>query len=98
MQLLFVLIAAGLVAYAIASLGSPETEPLGGSHDPGVMQPVVLMILATGSLAAAAALGGRAGVKIPTPARLEELVGRAEQAAVQRAEQIAAEPRDEDLV
>lgn len=96
MQLLFVLIAAGLVAYAIATLGSPETEPLGGSHDPGVTQTVVLVILAAGSLAAAAALGGRAGVKIPTPARLEELVGRAEQAAVQRAEQIAAEPRDED--
>jgi hypothetical protein len=56
---------------------------------------VVLVILAAGSLAAAAALGGRSGVKIPTPARLEELVGRAEQAAVQRAEQIADEPRDE---
>lgn len=96
MQLLFVVIAVGLVAYALVALGSSEENVLGGSHDPGILQPLVLFFLAAGAVGAAAALGGRDGVRIPTPARLEELVGRAEEAAVERAEQIAAEPRDED--
>ena len=96
MQILFVLIAVGLGAYAFATFGSSEGDPIGGRHDPGNAQPIVLLVLAAGSLAAAGALGGRAGVRIPTPARLEELVGRAEEAAVERAEQIAAEPRPDE--
>lgn len=98
MQILFVLIALGLAAYALATLRFAEGDLIGGRHDPGNAQPIVLLVLAAGSLAAARALGGKAGVRIPTPARLEELVGRAEKAAVERAEQIAAEPRPDEQI
>ena len=97
MQILFVLIAVGLGAYALATFRSAEGDLIGGRHDPGNAQPIVLVVLAAGSLAAAGALGGK-GVRIPTPARLEELVGRAENAAVERAEQIAAEPRPDEQI
>ncbi len=85
MQALFVLIAIGTIALA-------SVDPNGvGAHDPGLSRPISLVILAVVSLFAARSLGGRSGVKIPTPARLDELVGRAEQAAVQRAELSAGE-------
>jgi hypothetical protein len=41
------------------------------------------------ALAGAFLLQGSDGVRVPTPARLDELTGRAEQSAVQRAEQMA---------
>jgi hypothetical protein len=52
----------------------------------------VLTVLGAGALVSALLLqGGSETVRIPTPARLDELAGRAEQAAVQRAERLASE-------
>jgi hypothetical protein len=52
----------------------------------------VLAVLGTGALLGALLLqGGPETVRIPTPARLDDLAGRAESAAVDRAEKIADE-------
>lgn len=61
---------------------------------PPPAQTVVLVLLGAGALAASLALQGE-GVRIPAPARLDELAGRAEAAAVDRAEAIATERTSE---
>jgi hypothetical protein len=97
---MLVLIAAGLLAFAGYSWGRADgfddgrrAGEISAPREPGMGQTVVLGALGLGALAGAFALGGPGGVRIPTPARLEELTGRAEAAAVERAER-AAPPRD----
>jgi hypothetical protein len=93
-QGLLVFLAAGLLFFAVfqwtrsdgfgdAGAGGP-TPPSGGEI-------VSLVVLGLGALGAAWLLQGPGGVRMPTPARLEELAGRAEAAAVERAEQSATE-------
>jgi hypothetical protein len=96
-QGLLVVIAAGLLLVAGYQWGRADgDEPgRGGIGDeprpPSAMQVVALTVLATAFFGVAIALQGRGGIRIPTPARLEELAGRAEKVAIQRAEQAAAE-------
>jgi hypothetical protein len=98
-QILLVLVAAGLLLFAGYSAGRSSgydagvqaTEEESAPRKPSSAQTVVLSILALGALAGAYVLGGPEGVRIPTPARLDELAGRAESAAVQKAEELAAE-------
>ncbi len=89
-----VLLAACLLAYAGYSQGVASgyrsgrgAGELGAPTPPPVTQTLVLAALGAGALGAAVSLQGTGGVRIPTPARLEELAGRAEAAAVTRAEQ-----------
>jgi hypothetical protein len=57
------------------------------------VQTVVLLALGGAALGAAATLGTGGPLRVPTPARLEELVGRAEETAIRKAEAAAAESR-----
>ncbi len=93
-QLLMVLMAAGLLVYAGYSQGvasgyraGRRTAELGAPAPPPFTQTLVLTALGAGALGVAVSLQGTGGVRIPTPARLEELAGRAEAAAVARVEQ-----------
>jgi hypothetical protein len=97
MQVVLVAIAAALLMFAGYSWGRADgydagrrSTEVGGPTRPSVVQVVVLGVLGLGALAGAYALGGPGGVKIPTPARLDELAGRSEVTAVQRAEKQAA--------
>jgi drug/metabolite transporter (DMT)-like permease len=76
-QVLFVLIGLALITWAVL-----YREDLGRT--------VVLGLLGAVAIAAAVMLQ-RAGLSMPIPVRLDELTGRAELAAVERAQQIAAE-------
>jgi hypothetical protein len=95
-QLLLVLIAGGLMMLAGYSYGRHRGYADGlraGDFDapkkPSIVQTLVLVTLGGAAIGAAGLLGGPGGVRIPTPARLEELTGRAEDAAIARAEAIA---------
>ena len=94
-QALLVLCAAGLLLFAGYSWGlsSGYERGIGASDiDPparsNTAQTVVLGVLALAALTAALALQG-SGVRIPVPARLDDLTARAEKAAVERAERAA---------
>lgn len=52
-------------------------------------------LLGVGLILAAIYLQTREGVRMPTPARLDELAGRAENEAIKRAEAAAAESKEE---
>lgn len=98
-QALLVLCAAGLLLFAGYSWGlssgyerAAETSTIDRPSGPSPWQTVVLSVLGLVSLGAATALQG-SGVRIPVPARLEELSARAEKVAVDRAE-AAASGRD----
>ena len=91
-QMLMVILGAGLLVYAGYSLGvasgyrsGRRAGDLGAPAPPPFTQTLVLAVLGAGALGAAVSLQGPGGVRIPTPARLEELAGRAEAAAVSRA-------------
>ena len=89
-QGLLVLIGAALLLFAGYQWGrAGDTDS--DVRAPSAMQVVALGVLGTAAFAAALALQGRGGIRIPTPARLEELAGRAEKIAIERAEQAAAE-------
>jgi hypothetical protein len=97
MQALLVIVAAGLLMFAGYSWGRANgfdagrrAENVGAPREPGLGATVVLAALGLGALAGAFLLGGPEGVRIPTPARLEELAGRAESAALAKAEEAAA--------
>jgi hypothetical protein len=99
-QILLVLLAAGMLVFAGYSAGRRSGYDAGtraGSETPpqrpAAAQTVVLSILGLAALGGAVALQGSGGVRIPTPSRLDELAGRAESAAVQRAEQMAADSK-----
>jgi hypothetical protein len=99
-QLLLVAIAAGLFVFAGYSLGrvagyedGRRANRLDAPRRPSVVQTVVLLALGGAALGAAATLGAGGTPRIPTPARLEELVGRAEATAIRKAEEAASEAR-----
>jgi hypothetical protein len=105
MQALLVVAAGGLLMFAGYSWGRASGfDAARGAGDidaprrPSAIQPVVLATLGLGAFAVAVALGGPEGVRIPRPARLDELAGRAEATAVQRAERAArdAHPSSRD--
>lgn len=97
-QILLVLTAAGLLLFAGYAWGSSSGYEAGtraGEIDapgrPSAVQTIVLSVLGLGALGGALLLQGDGTVKIPTPARLDELAGRAERQAIERAEQVAGE-------
>lgn len=98
-QLLLVALAAGLLLFAGYSWGKTSgyevgrrADDIGAPRKPGAMQTVVLAVLGAASLAGALLLqGGAETVRIPTPVALDELAGRAEGAAIEKAERVAAE-------
>jgi hypothetical protein len=99
-QLLLVAIAAGLFVFAGYSLGrvagyddGRRADRLDAPRRPSAVQTVVLFVLGGAALGAAATLGTGGPLRVPTPARLEELVGRAEETAIRKAEDAAAESR-----
>jgi hypothetical protein len=99
-QLLLVAIAAGLFVFAGYSLGrvagyddGRRADRLDAPRRPSAVQTVVLLALGGAALGAAATLGTGGPLRVPTPARLEELVGRAEETAIRKAEDAAAESR-----
>jgi hypothetical protein len=99
MQGLLVVVAAGLLMLAGYSWGrasgfdaGKRADEVGGPREPGVGATVVLAALGLGALTGAFVLGGPEGVRIPSPARLEELAGRAEAVAVDKAGREAKEP------
>jgi hypothetical protein len=101
MQGLLVLVAVGLLMLAGYSWGrasgydaGKRAEQVGAPKEPGIGATVVLGAFGLGALAGAFILGGPEGVRIPSPARLEELAGRAEGAAVDRAERAAKDSED----
>ena len=96
MQVILVALAAGLLLFAGYSLGRVDGFARGRSANdfdapkaPSAVQTVVLVGLGLTALSGAFLLQGSDGVRVPTPARLDELTGRAEQSAVQRAERMA---------
>ena len=96
--MLLVLLAAALLMFAGYSWGrssgleaAREADGLGAPRRPGVVQVVVLTVLGVGCLAAAVLLQGE-GVRMPVPARLDELATRAEAAAIDRAGGAEAPP------
>lgn len=100
-QLLLIAIAAGLLLFAGYSSGrssgyeaGAQAREIDAPRKPSVVQTIVLAVLGAGALGAALLLqGGPETVRIPTPARLDELAGRAEATALHRAEQSASEPK-----
>jgi ABC-type dipeptide/oligopeptide/nickel transport system permease subunit len=97
-QLLLVLVSGALMMFAGYSLGRYSGYVEGRAEDaidvprrPSLVQPAVLVVLGGISIVVALILE-RGGLQPPTPARLDELVGRAEAAAVDR----ASSPRDAD--
>jgi hypothetical protein len=102
MQGLLVLVAAGLLMFAGYSLGMARgfdegrrTGEVGAPAPPDATQIVALFVLGVGALAGAVALQGGGYVRVPTPARLDELSGRAQTAAIRRAEEVGGEPAAE---
>lgn len=103
MQVLLVLIAVAILVMAGYSAGRQrgyeegrratrefETPPESSSADT-----IITALLGVGLILAAIYLQTREGVRMPTPARLDELAGRAENEAIKRAEAAAAEGKEE---
>jgi hypothetical protein len=98
-QLLLVAIAAGLLLFAGYAWGrssgyeaGARAGELDAPRKPSSAQTLVLALLGTGALGAALLLqGGPETVRVPTPAKLDELAGRAEATAVERAERAPPE-------
>ena len=101
--MLLVAIAAALLLFAGYSWGrirgyddGRNATEIDAPSRPSAVQVVVLSLLGAAALGSAVLLQGRDGlVRMPTPARLDELAGRAEGAAVERAEAAAQTPRSE---
>lgn len=98
-QVLIALLAVGSFTFAGYTAGRAsgyEDGRRAGSIDaparPSNVQTVSLVILGGILLGAAFALQAQGGVRMPTPARLEEFAGRAEATAIDRAETGASEP------
>jgi hypothetical protein len=96
-QILLVLIAAGLLLFAGFAWGRSSgydlgrrSNELGAPSKPSLAEVIVPSLLGLGALAGALLLQGPEGIRMPTPARLDELAGRAERAAIDRAEEAAA--------
>lgn len=96
-QIVLVLTAAGLLLFAGYAWGRTSGYDAGaraGEIDaprrPSGVQTLVLGVLGLAALGGALILQGDGTVRIPTPARLDELAGRAELQAIERAEQVAS--------
>jgi hypothetical protein len=96
-QGLLVVLGAGLLLFAASQWARSHDfeEPradraAGGPTAPSMGEVAALAVLGLTGLGAAWLLQGPGGIRIPTPARLDELAGRAEAVAVERAEQSAA--------
>jgi len=94
--MLLVVTAFALIAFAGYSYGRADGYGAGrrageidAPREPSQVQTVVLAVLAAVSFGAATLLQENATVRIPTPSRLDELAGRAEQVAIDRAEEVA---------
>lgn len=101
-QLLLALFAIGLFVFAGYSLGratgfdqGKRANEIDAPREPSVGQAAVLSLVGLIALGGASLLGGPGGVRIPTPARLDDLAGRAESVAVQKAEEAASEVSSE---
>lgn len=101
-QTLFILFAVGLFLFAGYSFGRAagyEAGTRAGEIDapaePSVVQGVVLVVLGGIALTGGMLLNAGGAVRIPTPARLDDLAGRAEAVARARAEEAATQPVDE---
>lgn len=97
-QILLVVTAAGLLLFAGYALGRSSGYDAGtrageidAPREPSGVQTVVLGVLGLTALGGALMLQGDGSVRIPTPARLDELAGRAEMTAIERAEHAASE-------
>jgi hypothetical protein len=97
-QMSLVVVAAALLMFAGYSLGKVSgfdqgrrANAVGAPRAPSHAKTVVLAVLGLGALVSAVLLQGQGGVRLPVPARLEELTGRAESSAIERAE-AASEP------
>jgi hypothetical protein len=97
-QGLLVLIAAGLLMFAGYSLGrssgyedGQRSDEIGAPSKPDTFEVVVPALLGLATLTGALLLQGSGGIRMPSPARLDDLAGRAEQVAVERAEKTASE-------
>ena len=102
MQAIFVALAAGLLLLAGYNWGRAagfdegrSARGIDASAPPSPVQTVVLAALGAGSLAAAFLLQKDGAVRMPTPAKLDALAGRAEQAMVEKAEELAEADRSE---
>jgi hypothetical protein len=98
-QVLMALLAVGLFIFAGYTAGRASGFDDGrrsGAIDapakPSTAQTVSLAILGTVLLGAAFALQAQGGLRMPTPARLDELAGRAEATAIDRTGSAASEP------
>jgi hypothetical protein len=92
-QICLIAMAAALLVLAGYSQGrvngyeqGRQTHSVAVPTAPSTSKTVVLAILGAGFLGAAVLLQGEGGVRMPVPARLEELTGRAESTAIERAE------------
>ena len=97
-QILLVVAAAALLLFAGYAWGRSSGFDAGaraGEIDaprrPSAAQAIVLSLLGLAALGGALMLQGDGTVKIPTPARLDELAGRAERQAIERAEKAATD-------
>ncbi len=97
-QVLLVLVAAGLLVFAGYSFGlttgfeqGRSAGELGAPESPSWDQTLVVGALGIGALGAAFLLQGPRGVRIPAPSRLDELAGRAEATAVGRVQEAASD-------
>ena len=98
MQVLLVMAAVALLLFAGYSWGrvsgydaGRRAEAIDAPRRPSGAQTAVLALLGGVALGGALLLQGDGSVRLPTPARLDELSGRAERSAVERAEEIASE-------
>ncbi|HEX3326670.1 MAG TPA: hypothetical protein VHV50_06720 [Actinomycetota bacterium] len=98
-QICLVVIAAALLMLAGYSLGRVKgfdegraATRVGAPAAPSAAKTVVIAVLGLGALGAAVLLQGQGGVRLPVPARLEELTGRAESTAIERAETVPEGP------
>jgi hypothetical protein len=97
MQVILVLIAGGIMMFAGYSYGRVDgyeaarrSDSFDTPRPPSNGRTIALVILG-GIPIAVALLLERGGLGVPTPARLDELTGRAERAALERAEQAATD-------
>ena len=95
-QLLLIVTAFGLMAFAGYSYGKAAGYDLGARageidapREPSPVQAIVLVVLGVVAFGAATMLQGDSTVRVPTPSRLDELAGRAEQVAIDKAEEVA---------
>lgn len=101
-QTVLVLFAVGLFVFAGYSFGRAAGYEAGirageidAPAEPSLVQGVVLVVLGGIALGGGMLLNAGGAVRIPTPARLDDLAGRAEAVALARAEGAATESADE---